>query len=302
MTDPGAPIEDLAQAFVVADGTPGARLFKGPLSALGAPAFGAGSDPPTVRTVGSAGLGSRNIFLLVGIGILVVLLVGGLIAFASGGPAHHTTSAQPALGIVATSSTTTTLVSGGVTHAVACAPGAVCSTTTSKPCAGAANCTTTTTHSCNAVGPGCPTRMPAGGQSTTTNPCVGAIGGCDGLTTTTACGNAVAGCGTTTTAPPQSTTTSAAPTTTTAPQCLAVTSVSPNQGGAGQQVTVTGCGFTNATSVTFGLGRAASFTVTTDTSISAFVPAGPSGTQVDVQVTTPSGTTPTGSADKYLFI
>lgn len=55
----------------------------------------------------------------------------------------------------------------------------------------------------------------------------------------------------------------------------------------GDKVTITGTNFTNATSVTFGGTAAASFTVTSATSIDAVVGAGASG---EVAVTTPAGT------------
>jgi hypothetical protein len=305
MTGSGAPIEELAQAFVVADGTPGTRLFKDTPSMLAAPPSPA-SSVPTAPAIGSGafgrGSGSRNALILVGIGILVLSLIGGVIAFASGGTAHHPTSAERAIPTVPAASTTTIASAPGAKN-TGCEPGTVCSTATSMPCATATNFPTATTQTCNTAESGCPTRSPGTSQTTNTSPCVGAPGGCGNATTTTACGSPAAGCGPTTTVQPQGTTTTGvATTTTTAPQCLAVTSVSPNQGGAGQQVTVTGCGFTSATSVTFGPGRTASFVVNADTSITAIVPAGPSGTQVDVQVTTSSGTTPISSADKYLFV
>ncbi|MGY5134116.1 IPT/TIG domain-containing protein, partial [Streptomyces nigrescens] len=69
-----------------------------------------------------------------------------------------------------------------------------------------------------------------------------------------------------------------------------VTSVSPTSGSTagGTQVTVTGSGFTGATGVRFGATHAPSFTVNSDTQITATAPVG-SGT-VQVTVTTPAGT------------
>ncbi|MFG2094066.1 IPT/TIG domain-containing protein, partial [Streptomyces sp. NPDC048612] len=69
-----------------------------------------------------------------------------------------------------------------------------------------------------------------------------------------------------------------------------VTSVSPNSGSTagGTTVTVTGTGFTGATAVRFGATPSPSFTVNSDTQITATSPVG-SGT-VQVTVTTPSGT------------
>ena len=80
-----------------------------------------------------------------------------------------------------------------------------------------------------------------------------------------------------------------------------VSSISPTSGPAtgGTSVTVSGSGFTDATAVDFG-GNAASFTITSDTQISATSPAG-SGT-VDITVTTPNGTSTTGSSDQFIYV
>lgn len=69
-----------------------------------------------------------------------------------------------------------------------------------------------------------------------------------------------------------------------------VTSVTPNSGppNGGNTVTITGTGFTGATSVTFGGAAAPSFSVVNDTTITATVPAGQSGA-ASVVVTTPNG-------------
>jgi len=82
-----------------------------------------------------------------------------------------------------------------------------------------------------------------------------------------------------------------------------VTAVSVAQGPAagGTAVTVTGTGFTAATAVSFGSVPAASFTVTSDTSITAVAPAVPPGT-VDVTVTSAGGTDTTGPADRFTFV
>jgi IPT/TIG domain len=79
-----------------------------------------------------------------------------------------------------------------------------------------------------------------------------------------------------------------------------VTAVSPTSGGAGggTMVTVTGAGFTRATSVRFGTNSAA-MTVVSDTRISATSPAG-SGT-VDVTVVTPAGSSTTSPADQFTY-
>ena len=75
-----------------------------------------------------------------------------------------------------------------------------------------------------------------------------------------------------------------------------VTSVSPRIGPAagGATVTISGNSLTGATAVRFGAAQATSFTVNSPTSITATAPPG-TGT-VDVTVTTPSGTSPTGAA------
>jgi hypothetical protein len=81
----------------------------------------------------------------------------------------------------------------------------------------------------------------------------------------------------------------------------AVTGVSPAAGPAagGTKVTITGTGFTRATQVTFGPAPAQSYTVNSDTSITAITPPS-SGTQ-DVQVHTPYGISPSNPADKFTY-
>jgi alpha-tubulin suppressor-like RCC1 family protein len=81
----------------------------------------------------------------------------------------------------------------------------------------------------------------------------------------------------------------------------AVTTVNPNVGPAsgGTSVTITGTNFSGTTAVNFGSTSATSFTVNSETSITAAAPAG-SGT-VDVTVTTPGGTSPSGSADRFSY-
>ncbi|HEY3812702.1 MAG TPA: IPT/TIG domain-containing protein [Caulobacteraceae bacterium] len=81
----------------------------------------------------------------------------------------------------------------------------------------------------------------------------------------------------------------------------AVTSVSPSSGASngGATVTITGNGFTGATAVAFGASPATSFTVNSDSSITAVAPAG-AGT-VDVTVTA-VGTSATGAADKFTYL
>ena len=67
----------------------------------------------------------------------------------------------------------------------------------------------------------------------------------------------------------------------------------------GTNVTISGSGFTGATTVDFGSTPASSFTVNSDTSITATAPAG-SGT-VDVTVVTMAGTSAIASADQFTY-
>jgi YVTN family beta-propeller protein len=69
----------------------------------------------------------------------------------------------------------------------------------------------------------------------------------------------------------------------------------------GTAVTITGSGFTGATAVDFGATPAASFVVNNDTTITAVTPAEASAT-VHTTVTTPSGTSATGSGDQFSFL
>jgi len=80
-----------------------------------------------------------------------------------------------------------------------------------------------------------------------------------------------------------------------------VTAVTPAGGpiAGGNAVTIAGTGLAGATSVKFGA-AAAHFTVDNAGQITATAPAGTAGT-VDIVVTTPDGTSPTGSADHYSY-
>lgn len=82
----------------------------------------------------------------------------------------------------------------------------------------------------------------------------------------------------------------------------ALTSLSVTSGPApgGSNLSITGTSFTGATAVKFGTTDAASFTVTSDTQITAIAPQG-SGA-VDVTVTAPGGTTATSSADQFTYL
>ena len=84
----------------------------------------------------------------------------------------------------------------------------------------------------------------------------------------------------------------------------AVTAVSPTSGplAGGTTVTITGSGFTGATAVNFGSTPASSFTVNSDSQITATSPAAAGVGPVDVTVTTPDGTSVTGAADQYTYI
>jgi hypothetical protein len=81
-----------------------------------------------------------------------------------------------------------------------------------------------------------------------------------------------------------------------------VTDVNPNGGltTGGDEVVITGTEFTGASAVTFG-GTAATFTVDSDTQITATAPARAAGT-VQVQVTTAGGASPDTSADDYTYV
>jgi len=67
----------------------------------------------------------------------------------------------------------------------------------------------------------------------------------------------------------------------------------------GYNITITGYNFTGATAVAFGSVAATSFTVNSDTSITATVPAQALGTLVDVIVTTSIGDSPTWPSDQF---
>ena len=72
-----------------------------------------------------------------------------------------------------------------------------------------------------------------------------------------------------------------------------ISGIAPASGPVGTSVVVTGTGFTGATAVAFNGLAAASFTVNSDTQITAVVPAG--ATSGPITVTTPSGTAGSGS-------
>ncbi len=82
-----------------------------------------------------------------------------------------------------------------------------------------------------------------------------------------------------------------------------VTAVSPSGGATSGEttVTITGTNLENVTSVHFGANGAERFTINSPSTITAVSPAGALGT-VDVTVTTPAGTSPTGSADRFTYL
>lgn len=69
----------------------------------------------------------------------------------------------------------------------------------------------------------------------------------------------------------------------------------------GTKVAVVGTNLTGASAVAFGTSSAASFTVDSDSSITAVAPPGSAGT-VDITVTTPGGTSQASSADQFTYV
>jgi hypothetical protein len=82
-----------------------------------------------------------------------------------------------------------------------------------------------------------------------------------------------------------------------------VTGVSPNTGatGGGQVVVITGTGFTGTSAVKFSSTNATSYTINSDTQITATAPSGSAST-LDITVTTNNGTSSTGSADQFTYL
>lgn len=81
-----------------------------------------------------------------------------------------------------------------------------------------------------------------------------------------------------------------------------ITSISPTGGptAGGTSVVITGTGFTGVTAVTFGGTAATSFTVNSNTQITAVAPARTAGT-VDIVVTSPQGSSANTTADNYTY-
>jgi hypothetical protein len=69
----------------------------------------------------------------------------------------------------------------------------------------------------------------------------------------------------------------------------------------GTAVTITGTGFTGASAVDFGSRSAASFEVTSPTTITAVAPVGAALGLVDVTVTTPQGTSAVTKKDHFKY-
>ena len=69
----------------------------------------------------------------------------------------------------------------------------------------------------------------------------------------------------------------------------------------GNTVTITGTDFGGTTGVSFGTVKATSFVIKSATEVTTVAPAGKLGTTVDITVTTPDGTSPTSTADKYTY-
>ncbi len=78
-----------------------------------------------------------------------------------------------------------------------------------------------------------------------------------------------------------------------------VTGISPSLGSAGDTVTIAGTNFTSATAVNFGAVPASSFSINSDTSITATVPAGTG--IVDVTVTNAVGTSAVSGSDQFSY-
>jgi phosphodiesterase/alkaline phosphatase D-like protein len=86
------------------------------------------------------------------------------------------------------------------------------------------------------------------------------------------------------------------------PSAPTITSISPTSGSkvGATSVIITGTNLTAATAVKFGSTNATSYTVNSDTQITATSPAGSAGA-VDVTVTTAGGTSPTSTSDKFTY-
>jgi hypothetical protein len=163
---------------------------------------------------------------------------------------------------------------------------------------------TTTTVAGATTTSGAGTTTTAASGTTTTAASGTTTTAASGTTTTVASGTTTtAASGTTTTVASGTTTTAASGTTTTvASSGPVVSSVSPATGSTagGDSVTITGTGFTGATSVMFGTVAGTNVVVNGDTSITVTSPAGSAG-QVDITVVTPSGTSAVVTGDEFTY-
>jgi len=83
----------------------------------------------------------------------------------------------------------------------------------------------------------------------------------------------------------------------------AVTAITPNTGppAGGTTVTMTGARFSGASAVTFGTAAAGSFSVVSDSQMTAVSPPGTAGATVDILVTTASGASAPGQASRFTY-
>ncbi len=82
-----------------------------------------------------------------------------------------------------------------------------------------------------------------------------------------------------------------------------VSGIDPNSGPqtGGTTVTITGSGFTGVTGVNFGAIAAAAFTFVSDTQVTAVSPGIPGVAVMDITITTPNGTSATGTPDLFTY-
>src|SRR5439155_20637436 len=83
----------------------------------------------------------------------------------------------------------------------------------------------------------------------------------------------------------------------------AVTAITPNTGpvAGGTTVTMTGARFSGASAVTFGTAAAGSFSVVSDSQMTAVSPPGTAGATVDILVTTAGGVSAPGQASRFTY-
>lgn len=84
-----------------------------------------------------------------------------------------------------------------------------------------------------------------------------------------------------------------------------VLSVTPNSGPtapAQTNVTVTGTDFVSVVYVKFGTQHGTNLNVSSSATLTVTAPSGPMASTVDVRVTTPAGTSPTGPQAKFTYV